>query len=418
VECAPRDPEARRRLAAVLDANDLLDEAAPAWESVVRLAPEDARGWYHLGRTAAELGDAERALDALARAGELAPDYAPAAWRAGAVALRLDRLDEAERSFERARALDPEEWAAWTGLARVALQRRDPARAAELLQAGLATLPPLSYAVALHARAVRERDGTPEAGPAAGTAAGFAEPIWRDPWVEELLPLATGYRNALQRADQLLQAGRAQLALDLLLPFAEADERDVTVQSMVTAAYVQQRDFARALACVEAAQRHHPQHYRLALNRGLILRMQGRSSVAREELERAVELNPGHGPSLAALGQLLVDCGEHERAGELLAEALRQGEGGAALFEAEARARAALADWSGASESFARAAAERPGDAAAWARLAQALARAGRADEARSSLDRARSIDGSLPLVAEVEAELSAFPGEPAGRGR
>src|SRR5262245_50207936 len=123
VSAAPRDRDANRALAQVLDANELDALAEEVWLRVTELDANDARAWYHLARVRERRGESAPALEALERALALAPDYAPAHARAGRLLLESGLLDEAESALGRALALDPGLPSVAMGLARLELLR-------------------------------------------------------------------------------------------------------------------------------------------------------------------------------------------------------------------------------------------------------------------------------------------------------
>src|SRR5204863_6280903 len=76
-------------------------------ERAIALDPSNAEYWYNLGVAASEAGSPGRALEALGKATELAPQWA-AAWAVlGQVQLAEDAIAEAETSLREALRLDP-----------------------------------------------------------------------------------------------------------------------------------------------------------------------------------------------------------------------------------------------------------------------------------------------------------------------
>lgn len=95
---APNDPLANW-LAASVGKNE---DAIPAFEQVVRLAPYDFRWRVELARAYEQAGETEKAEQSFKRAVELAPAYAYPRWQAGNFYLRQNRGDEAFAELKKA----------------------------------------------------------------------------------------------------------------------------------------------------------------------------------------------------------------------------------------------------------------------------------------------------------------------------
>jgi tetratricopeptide (TPR) repeat protein len=106
------------------------DEAANAFEMILKRNPRLADAWSQLGETLETAGRLEEAAEAYRRAIELTPELAgDFGLRLGSALLKLDRLDEAERHARLGEKTNP--GGTHLLLSRIALARKDYVRAGE-----------------------------------------------------------------------------------------------------------------------------------------------------------------------------------------------------------------------------------------------------------------------------------------------
>jgi tetratricopeptide (TPR) repeat protein len=98
----PSDPEAHVIRAALLKADDRLDEAIREYEQAAALRPRDYVLWLEVGLARDQAEDQAGAIDAFKEAVALAPDYAEPRWQLGNVLLRAGRVEEAFVEMRRA----------------------------------------------------------------------------------------------------------------------------------------------------------------------------------------------------------------------------------------------------------------------------------------------------------------------------
>ncbi|MCC6194485.1 MAG: winged helix-turn-helix domain-containing protein [Burkholderiales bacterium] len=184
--------------------------------------------------------------------------------------------------------------------------------------------------------------------------------------------------------------------------------------AMVTAANVcaQRRDFAQATQWMEAALLVDPLDVGMNMNFGDHMILQRRYGDAVRAFERALEIAPGHRPSLLRASWAHALAGAREQAQALLARIAPAEGGDAAWLEYAALAAAAAGDRQLAAQHFEaleRLAAERP--VAPWA-LARAAAAAGRLEAAIVWIEAAaRAHSSSLPFALLTPA-FDALHGE------
>ena len=360
VRAAPREAATWGRLAMVLHAHRLADQAGSAYAEAARLDPDDPR-WPHLHARLLEAGSPEAALVLVERA--LARGAPPAP----ALALRarlLDGLDpaRAEAAWEALRRADASSVEAAVALGRIRLEGGDAAGARDLLEAAVRARPDAASGWAFLAQA-RFRLGLPDSarraaararsaaeGPSQGRVfdpdplllavedlrvdargleararraaaagdSGTAEAIWRDLLAgrPEDAVLHYNLANALARQGRDDEAERA---------FRDALERDPqsapTMANLANLLARTGRD-AEAEAIYREAETFAPRHLPTLLGASSLRFQRGDLSGAEALLRRAIEVDPEHAAALQGLGQLLATRGRLAEAGTVFGRAL------------------------------------------------------------------------------------------------
>jgi tetratricopeptide (TPR) repeat protein len=248
----------------------LTEAAAFCYENASRLAPGDHR-WHHLlGRLREGGGALEQAAVAYRSAREARPDYAASAIRLGIVRLEQGRLAEARDALDGALTLvsDP---AARAALGEVALAAREYTEAVSLLQSALAQAP---EATRLHYLLGMAHRGLGDLAQARAHLAlrGTAGVRPDDPLVDGLQTLVRGERVNLLRGHLAYAAGQFQEAVSA---FAAAPD---------------------------SAAGH--------VNLGVSLLRLGSEQEAVDELDRALDLDPGNLTAHFNLGMLRSAAGD------------------------------------------------------------------------------------------------------------
>lgn len=165
--------------------------------------------------------------------------------------------------------------------------------------------------------------------------------------------------------------------------------------------YVQQGDFSRATASLEAASAADPRSVDAWIQLGTVQRARGDLSRAADSLRRAIAIRPESWTAHAALATVLGLAGDAEGSRRASAEAERrrtedQRERTAVVMTAVGVSRLDAGDADGARERFAAAVAVSPGYAPAFYHLGRALQRLDRIDEARAAFTKAQALNPSL----------------------
>lgn len=107
VDLAPSDPQTHYAAAVLYDRTFLADDqfrSLQEYETALALSPHNYLLWIEYGKALSRAGDVERAVMALRRARELAPNYASVAWALGNTLVRQG--NEAEGFSEIGRAVE------------------------------------------------------------------------------------------------------------------------------------------------------------------------------------------------------------------------------------------------------------------------------------------------------------------------
>lgn len=338
-----------------------LAEAEKAFERAILYAP--ARAEVRIGIARAWLGSdlkvgAQRAVQVLLKAAELAPDLPQVHTALGRARERTGERQLAQDSYELALRLDPTYRVARRRLIRLALARNDLSRAraeSDRLVADGPKVPENHFLAARVAAADGRRDDARKA-----------------------------YRGAIDAAGG--DYPEAYLNLGVL-------ERGAGNHAAARAAY-------------EAALKLRPRYVAAWINIGKLHEVQHRPAEAERSYRKAIEIDPGSAAAWVALGQLRSDLGRWAEAEAALRRSLELKDGEAArlslgvVFARSGRPDAAVA-------AYEAVLAANPRNVAGWYDLALAEKARGRADAQRAALEKALEIDpghaGSLLELAQLE---------------
>ena len=406
---ANHDPAAANwlTLGMVCEANGLTPDARRAYEQAVARDAGLSRAWYRLAMARARTAQMDEALAAIDRTIALDSGYAPAQWRRGLWLLDIGKDDEARAAFERASALDPANPGGSVGLARVALQQREPAQAVEVLERFLSQYPGDRYAIRLLGTAYQRlgKTGDAEYALALGST---GEPNWPDPWSDDLAQYRVGFAQNLkavtaqivngeyaaaiptlerlsrERPDDLslmqqlglsyVAAGRAVEGIKVLETALSRDPNNIESHLRLASAYLNRQDYERALSHAERAVALDPELGRAYEARGMALWRSGRSMEALSAFQSALRFDPANANALVWMGSILLDAG---RADDAFAH-------------------------------FAEAAHRNPTIADAFIGIALVMVQRRQFADAETALARAETLDGANPRLAPARERLEA----------
>ena len=210
-----RDAGRWGRLAMALEANGLLVQAAADYAVAVSLDEKEPRWRYRQALLQARRGEMDAALADLERVVALAPDYVPARWRQGLWLLDRGDTAGAQAAFQVAVQAAPGDPAGHIGTALVHLSEREDAQAAAALEKLLAASPGDRYALQLLGTAYR-RLGREDDARFALIVGSTGQPVWTDPWSDEISHYRRGFASMLKEATQLGLERKFDQAIALL----------------------------------------------------------------------------------------------------------------------------------------------------------------------------------------------------------
>ena len=404
----PRDAQRWGRFGMICEANGLVSAAADAYAAATSLQAPEAKWWYRLAFVEARAGRMDEAIRDVRRAIELNPAYGPAHWRLGLWLLDRDDVEDAERAFTKARELDPNDVSAAAGLARVYLQRSQNDRAADVLEQTLAKNPGDRYALQLLGAAYRRLGRVDEAGFAL-TVGETGEPMWADPWTDEMLQFRRGFAVRLKDATQYFSAGRMAEAIALLQQLRQEKPDDIALLHHLGEVYIAAGRVPEGVAILETVVIRDPQRFEAYVNLASgYLKLQDLPR-ARAAADRAIAINPTLGRAHQAKGLILWRAGDEAAALDAFTTAIR-------WDSRDVRSRV----WAGmvemnrnnprdALERFAGATRLDPTRAEAWVGVANATMSLGEWDRAASALQHAAQLDPQAADVTQAAERLRSF---------
>ena len=397
-------------LGMVCEANGLFGDAERAYERATTFDDRNARAWYRLAVVRGRSGPSTEAFAALDRAIALDGSYAPAHWRRGLWLLDSARDDDARAAFETATTLDPANPGGWVGLARVALHKREDAKAVEVLERYLAQHPGDRYALRLLGTAYQRLGRSDEAGYA--LAVGSAgEPVWPDPWSDQLAEFRVGFAQALKSATSQVLNGQFDAAIPALERLHREQPGDVSLMHQLGLTYVAVGRSADGVALLEEALKRDPDNLESHLRLATAYINVNDDTRALTHAERAVALSPELGRAHVAVGMALWRGGRSSDALSAFERAIRYDPVtldpllwmGSILLEA-GRSNEAMA-------YFSRAATRNPTLADAFVGIGLVHVQRREWDDADAALQRAERLGPDNPRIAPARARLEAARG-------
>ncbi|MCP5005196.1 MAG: tetratricopeptide repeat protein, partial [Planctomycetes bacterium] len=307
-------------LGKVYQAYGFPESALDAYRNARSLDATDFRWPYYLARAYDALSNGEEAARAASWALELRPEDLATLIFLGDTYLELRRPDEAETFYQRASGVAPGVAAAWYGRGRIAMSRKDFARAVECFEASLAAQPKadvVHYPLALAYRGLGDLERAEEH----MARRGQVLPAVPDPLMDAL-----GHSNphtVARRGLDALRAGRPEVAVLWLEKARRLAPEDFEVRLNLGAALTRLGRPRRALGSYREALRLRPENPRTHFNLGTTLASLGEDDEALAALRRAVELNGDYRQAHFNLGQILQRLGHDQEALVHLDEVLR-----------------------------------------------------------------------------------------------
>jgi tetratricopeptide (TPR) repeat protein len=234
----PGSAEAVGKLGMSYHANLLLDQAERAYRIAARLAPNDYQWVYCQAFLQEENGNGEEQVKLLQETVRLKPDHVPALLKLADGAFKRDRLDEAERYYDRAAAVPGSRSSlqAVFGLGRVAARRQEWKQVIEHVAPLTRTYPYLQppYELLQEAyEALGKADKAAEARQNITLSRSKVVPPPEDPLNDQLITLSYNSTRLLKQAGLLSRFGYPDQAIQVARRAAEADTRDPDIRNFI-----------------------------------------------------------------------------------------------------------------------------------------------------------------------------------------
>jgi tetratricopeptide (TPR) repeat protein len=287
---------------------------APARECYVnasRLAPKDFRWLYLIAKLDQQAGDIEGAISGFKLVRSLRPDFIAAQVNLGNIYLELNRLHDAQLSFNDALAIDKNSAAAYYGLGQVALSQRRYAEAVNYFQKSLELAPGanrIHYALAMAYRGLGDAENTKLHLAQQGTVGVRVA----DPLIDALPELVQGARVHMVRGRMALEAKRYAEAVAEFRRAVAATPDSVTAHVNLGAALTQTGDLNEAVEQFEAALLIDPNNTTAHYNLAVLLANANKHQQAIVHLEAVTRLAPNDAGALTLLITLLTTAPKYE----------------------------------------------------------------------------------------------------------
>lgn len=292
---------------------------APARECYLnasKLAPNDFRWIYFLGKLDQLEGRVDDAIQRYRTVASLQPNFVAVLVNLGNIYLELDRLEDAKSSFASALQKQSINPAAHYGLGQVALSNRSYEEAVEHFEKALALTPEanrIHYALAMAYRGLRNSEKTKfhlaQQGPVGVRVA--------DPLMDQLQDLVKGARVYLVRGKIALEARRFEEAAAEFRKAIEASPDSVAAHVNLGAALTQLNDLKGAAKQFEKAIVIDPNNLTAHYNLAVLLANEKKHEQAIVHLEKVALLNPNDIGARFFLAQQLAKLGRCEEAAAL-----------------------------------------------------------------------------------------------------
>ncbi len=329
VNNAAGDPNTWRDLGATYLADQYYQAAITCFEEVVRLAPDDGRGWLLLGVALEQAEQIEQATEAYVRAHEAKQTCAAGAWRAALLHLDAGAPQLAAELANAAVRADQRDLTARLVLGRALLELDMAEQAEQLLKSVVAQQPGRSYARLLLGKA-QQRTGSPSA--AANLRLGTGSTmVWTDPWSSQALMRGVSDSGRFRVATALFDQREFDRAIHMLRALVAEYPSRVDYRVMLAKALRAVDALDEALSLLESVLEDDPKsHAAMSQAAGVLFRQWQQDARASDlqaslaYLDRAVEQTQTDGRNWAlraevrrASGDLVGAAADFERAADL-----------------------------------------------------------------------------------------------------
>lgn len=221
----------------------------------------------------------------------------------------MGEFDQALQAFRRSAELDPDFLGAWTGIARVLLQREETEKALELLERLRAASGGAAHVMSL-LQAACVQAGRLEEAAALGVDWSAKSSPGRDPWQAEFRPFQG--KPLIERVREHLQASRARAAVELLEGFLAEGSEDWNAHGYLALCYFQLGRVDEARGTLEVALARDPDNALVLAVLAAVQEGSGERAAALATFERILVLDPVSREARAGRERLRGELGAEE----------------------------------------------------------------------------------------------------------
>lgn len=404
VRVLPFDVVRRRNLALALEANSLWTDGVAAWETVLQMEPGDVNYRYHHAFCVDKTGETERALELLQGIVADRPSFPAAQFHLGMLLLDDGRFDEARVAFRVADAQTSAHPAPAAALAELDFNLENYAAAEEAARRSISIAPDYRPAHFVLGKILRATGRVEEAQQELNRGMESVASYLPTPLTGARADLERGYAKDMSEASKMLDAGRADLAVDLLKSVVERHPGDASAETNLGVAYTHfgRPDLAKQvlLGVIE----RDPTNFGAYLNLAAAQIDLGELVEAMTNVNQAIAHAPDVGRAYLVKAQIFTTMGRNEDAYRALVKAQTLD-----TTDAQIQSKLGNAAWKmrrdeDALAHFQAAAALDPSDVRAYLNIAKLHLLQKRAAEANEAYQHAREIDPQSPYVKDFEA--------------
>lgn len=284
--------EAFGNLGQIYQAYGFDSAALGCYTNASRLDPQSFRWSYYAGYLGEESGDAETAERDYQHALTLKPNNNPALLRLGNLELSLDHPNAARQYFTKAAAQPIPSAPALAGLGKVALAGRQYSMALKYFTQALVREPRASsihYQLAMAYRGLGDLAHMQQQLQARGN----VEPALRDPLLDEIGVLKQGKFGLLERANKAMSESRFADAVNIYRQMVRLDPSDPVAYKYLGVALARSGQPEEALNQYAHALQLDPTNATVHYNIGILLIEAKKEEQAIAHFQQALQLDPG-----------------------------------------------------------------------------------------------------------------------------
>jgi putative PEP-CTERM system TPR-repeat lipoprotein len=277
VEAYPEARPARVSLISLLVASGHVEDAGRQLEKLKAAAPTEIATVYSDALVAFARGDAVRARDLIQKVLAAQPEHLPSLYLSGLIYAQLKAYGSAEEALRKVLTKAPEDPGARKTLALTYLRMGQPALALETIEAALRRTPDDPALLRMAA----------EAALAAGNIAKGGQLYERANSVDK-----GNIAGKVRLAQVRLATGDTERALQDLRTLAQSDSSQYQADMALIVAYIQRKEYDRALAAVDALERKQPDNPITRNMRGAVYMAKRDFKGARESYQKSFDAQP------------------------------------------------------------------------------------------------------------------------------